>query len=646
MSGHLYEQWLEANQRYLAAALEVERAALARFAGPGGPSGEEAASALAAALEAMPAAPALERVRLLFDLTPFELRLLVCCAGAELDARFAQTISAAQREPSRPWMTFSLAMAALPDAHWSALSPRRPLRYWRLVELSQPGGLTTAALRIDERILHELVGAPQMDERLAGYLSPAEEPGWSTPSLRTFAAGLAEVWRGAEETTALPVIALSGADAPSRRAAAALACADLGLRLYEMPAHLLPGGPQEQEQLLRLWEREALLGGCALLIDWAGLEAAHPQFAALARLVESMQSGLILSGQTRWPALERPLVNLEAPPVSRAEQAALWRQGLGGADGLDLDRLTAQFNLSAPGIRAACAAYRGSAGGMEQLWQACREQARPRMDDLAQRIQSTAGWEDLVLPPLQEGLLRQLAAHVRRRDLVYEAWGFAARSSRGLGTSAVFAGPSGTGKTLAAEVLAGELQLDLYRIDLAAVVSKYIGETEKNLRRLFDAAEEGGAILFFDEADALFGRRSEVKDSHDRYANIEVSYLLQRMEAYRGLSILATNMPEALDPAFLRRVRFVVHFPFPAEEQRAEIWRRIFPAATPLDGLDYAALARLDVAGGSIYNIALHAAFLAAETGGPVRMPHILEAARGEFMRLEKPFPFQQGEPA
>ncbi|MEA3323831.1 MAG: ATP-binding protein, partial [Euryarchaeota archaeon] len=227
--------------------------------------------------------------------------------------------------------------------------------------------------------------------------------------------------------------------------------------------------------------------------------------------------------------------------------------------------------------------------------------------------------------------------HVRERSKVYEDWGFADRSVSGLGISALFAGASGTGKTMAAEVLANELRLDLYRIDLSQVVSKYIGETEKNLRRVFDAAEEGGAILLFDEADALFGKRSEVKDSHDRYANIEISYLLQRMEAYRGLAILTTNMKSAIDTAFLRRIRFIVHFPFPDAEQRGEIWERIFPASTPTDGLDAGKLSRLNIAGGNIRNIALNAAFLAADTGDKVRMKHLLRAARSEYAKMEKP---------
>jgi SpoVK/Ycf46/Vps4 family AAA+-type ATPase len=270
-------------------------------------------------------------------------------------------------------------------------------------------------------------------------------------------------------------------------------------------------------------------------------------------------------------------------------------------------------------------------------WDACREQARPRLDDLALRIEPAAGWDELVLPEPQRETLREIALHVRHRATVYESWGFAAKSSRGLGISALFAGPSGTGKTMAAEVLANELRLDLYRIDLSSVVSKYIGETEKNLRRVFDAAEEGGSILLFDEADALFGKRSEVKDSHDRYANIEISYLLQRMEAYRGLAILTTNQRSALDQAFLRRLRFVVQVPFPDSAQREQIWRRIYPSETPTNRLDYAKLGRLNITGGNIRNIALGAAFVAADAGEPVRMEHLLRAARGEYAKLEKP---------
>jgi len=227
---------------------------------------------------------------------------------------------------------------------------------------------------------------------------------------------------------------------------------------------------------------------------------------------------------------------------------------------------------------------------------------------------------------------------VRHRATVYGRWGFGARMATTLGITALFQGPSGTGKSMAAEVIATELGLDLFRIDLSAVVSKYIGETEENLRRVFEAAEASGAVLVFDEADALFGKRSEVKDSHDRYANIQVSYLLQRMETYRGLAVLTTNLRSSMDTAFLRRLRFIVSFPFPDPAQRVEIWRRAFPPDLPTSGLDLGRLARLEVTGGNIRNIALSAAFLAAEAGEAVRMAHLAHAARAEYAKLERPF--------
>ena len=273
----------------------------------------------------------------------------------------------------------------------------------------------------------------------------------------------------------------------------------------------------------------------------------------------------------------------------------------------------------------------------DDLWNACRSLARPKLEDLAQRIVPCATWDDLVLPDLQKQTLHQLAAQVRHRMQVYETWGFAAKGRRGLGVSALFTGASGTGKTMAAEVLARELRLDLYRIDLSAVVSKYIGETEKNLKQVFDAAEEGGVLLLFDEADALFGKRSEVRDSHDRYANIEVGYLLQRMEAYQGLAILTTNLKSSLDTAFQRRLRFTVNFPFPDAVQREAIWCKVFPEATPTNGLDHKKLSQLNVAGGNIRNIALNAAFLAAQSGTPVEMANLVEAAKLEAQKIERP---------
>jgi hypothetical protein len=385
----------------------------------------------------------------------------------------------------------------------------------------------------------------------------------------------------------------------------------------------------------------------ALLLDCDELDASDSaRQNAVGRLIESTRGALIVTSRLRRPTRQRSVVALHVHQPTVAEQRSIWSSALGdNAAKLNgqVDELVAQFSLDATAIRSACTQALSGVDSASpkldprSLWDACRAQARPRLEGLAQHIRPVATWDDLVLPETEVHILREIAMHVHQRTKVYQTWGFAGKSARGLGISALFSGASGTGKTMAAEVLANELRLDLYRIDLSQVVSKYIGETEKNLRRVFDAAEDGGAVLLFDEADALFGKRSEVKDSHDRFANIEVSYLLQRMEAYRGLAILTTNMKTALDPAFQRRIRFVVQFPFPDAEQRAQIWRRIFPASTPTEKLEMNRLARLNVAGGNIRNIALNAAFLAADAKQPVKMEHLLRAARSEYAKLERP---------
>jgi SpoVK/Ycf46/Vps4 family AAA+-type ATPase len=301
-------------------------------------------------------------------------------------------------------------------------------------------------------------------------------------------------------------------------------------------------------------------------------------------------------------------------------------------------QLAGQFNLGLATIhevsQQATDVHRD--GLYDVLWDACLARTRPRLDTLAERLDPKATWDDIVLQENIVMLLRQITNQVRQRGKVYEDWGFRKQVSRGLGMVTLFAGESGTGKTMAAEVIANDLRLNLYRIDLSAVISKYIGETEKNLRQLFDAAEDGGAILFFDEADALFGKRSQVKDSHDRYANIETNYLLQRMEAYKGLAILATNMKSGLDDAFTRRLRFIVDFPLPQPIDRQRIWRKVFPPETPVGELNYQRLAEFNLSGGSIYNAALNAAFLAAQDDAPVSMPHVLNAVLIEFRKSDR----------
>ncbi len=631
--------WTDANQRLLTAALDVVRARLAIHAArlAGDPPDEEALlhaqERRAQAEAAMPSPSALASLRTLFGLSPFEEELLLLCAGMELDAAFPGLCAQAQADPQRPYPTFGLALTALPQPYWSALSPGSPLR-------------------LDERLLHFLAGVHHLDEQLVGFVQPLPPLPLPelVPSHQALAQALAATWSQPQEGDILPGVQLCGPRGTGKQAIARAAAGLLGMNLHVLWAQALPTAPQDLEVLVRLWEREAALSNSALLLDCHHVEPGDPARESLVqRFLEQVKSPLILSGRERRRARHRPLVTYDVAKPTRQEQHRLWRQALGPVAARlngQVERLTAHFDLNPPAIHAATSRALGEAHPApgkdqarleERLWEAVRSQARPRLDDLAQRIEPVATWADLVLPPVQLATLREIAIHVRQRAKVYDSWGFRAKSARGLGISALFAGPSGTGKTMAAEVLAQELHLDLYCIDLSQVVSKYIGETEKNLGRVFDAAEEGGAILLFDEADALFGKRSEVKDSHDRYANIEVSYLLQRMEAYRGLAILTSNMKQALDDAFLRRIRFVVQFPFPDRAQRAAIWQHIFPAQTPTEGLDWSRLAQLNVAGGNIRNIALHAAFLAAEAGQPVRMEHILAGARVEYAKLEKP---------
>ncbi|HEX8291581.1 MAG TPA: ATP-binding protein [Pyrinomonadaceae bacterium] len=650
--------WFDFNQSHLVAALALVREALEHYAArePSEQGREPLETAPPRAVEPLDdadaggggARPSLESLCANFGLTNFERGVLLMCAGVELDSSFARLCAKAQGDPERQQPTFGLALAALPGAHWSALSPAAPLRRWRLVELSGDA-VTRSPLRIDERVLHHLAGLDYLDERLAALAEPLRLQGELVPTQHALAERLAAAWSQSPHTVALPALQLCGDEADDKRAVAAHVCARLGLGLHAMGAQALPSAAAEVEMLARLWKRETALAGSALLLDCDELEASDAAAErSVARMVEACDGPLIILTRERLRPRHRPVITADVSKPTAPEQRTLWRRTLGpDAASLngEIETVASQFLLGTRAVVAASneavALLRADGGGRGELavalWDACRAQARPRLDNLAQRIEPAAGWDDLVLPAAQLSLLREITAQVRRRTTVYERWGFASKGERGLGVSALFAGASGTGKTMAAEVLAGELRLDLYRIDLSSVVSKYIGETEKNLRRVFDAAEAGGAILLFDEADAIFGKRSEVKDSHDRYANIEVSYLLQRMESYRGLAILTTNLKSSLDNAFLRRIRFVVPFPFPDAAQRADIWRRAFPAAVPTEGLDPERLGRLNVAGGSIRNIALGAAFLAAHAGEPVRMAHLLRAARGEYAKLEKP---------
>jgi hypothetical protein len=495
-------------------------------------------------------------------------------------------------------------------------------------------------LRIDESILHYLAGLPYFDQRLEGIVGPLDAFEEFAPSHDAIVQKIAASWAEKVRHEDMPVFQLCGDEKDTRRTIAASAFARLGFRTYCLPVEAIPSNAAEREEFARLWERSAALDPKLLYID---PEEAEGSKSALQSFIESVRAPIAMGSRERLTTLNRRIVCIDVQQMSSQEQLDLLKSTLGPLSAKlngTMEAVVSQFNLTTRAIREISTrvlsdtAEAEAVDTRELLWDACRAHSRWHADDFAHRIEPRAGWGDLVLPESSERILREIAANVRRRFTIHETWGFSRKSSRGLSITVLFSGASGTGKTMAAEVLADELRLDLLRIDLSRVVSKYIGETEKNLRRVFDTAERGGAILFFDEADALFGKRSEVKDSHDRYANIEISYLLQRMEAYSGLAILATNMKDSLDSAFLRRIRFVVHFPFPDAAQRARIWCRVFPSETPVEGLDFERLAGLSIAGGNIRNVALYAAFLAADAKEPVRMKHIARAAQAEFSKL------------
>ena len=592
MTDVLQETWTARNQRLLVAQLNRLH---------------EVINGRAPAIGATPPSETrLAQVVSVFQLSAFERDLLLWCAGAELDERFTPP-------------TFATALSVLAEGHWDAMSTTAPLRRWRLVELGAGAGLISRPLRIDERVLHHLVGVVCLDSRLDGLARALPDPaGRLTPAQQVVAVDLASRLGARPQRL---VAGLHGSGEQTRNRIAAHAASALGLMPLQIPADRIPPLGPENAMMALLVERESALLGALPVITAEPETATRP----VAAFVAELGCSVVLSG---LPQL-RADFTCTVPSPTVGEQRHLWEQLLGPAG--ELDAITAAFRLEVEQIEAIAQEI------PSDLHDACRRGSRAGIVDLAELIEPSAGWDEVVLPDFASDILRDITSQVRHRTQVYESWGMAGSSGRGLGVTALFTGESGTGKTLAAEVLAGALDLDLYRIDLASVVSKYIGETEKNLKRLFDAADASGAVLLFDEADAIFGKRSEVRDSHDRYANLEVSYLLQRMETYRGLAILTTNLKSSLDRAFLRRIRFVVPFPFPDATARARIWRLMFPPKTPTANLDWERLARMQLSGGNIRTIALGAAFLAAAAGEPVGMAHVLTAARREYVKLEKP---------
>lgn len=622
--------WAERNQLWLSRRFAYWRTRL-----EAGDNREERDASVAPYTDEDDDAAAL-RLAELFGLSGFESELLVVAAGVEIDAGLRDAVASAQATPrGQPVrLRFATVLGLVPDSHWDALSPVGPLRHWSLVDVDASRGFLLAELRIDEQVLHYLTGVASFDERLRGlaHLDWSD----SSDSAGVHSTQIALAIGGVPG----PLVMLANAlhDAAHKRAGRSLAVAvfgHLGMKTIWMDLSVLPGDPGELTDVARRVDREAVLTGSGIAVM---LDPDPARNAGAVRLLGALRSPLVVLGLLTPPQLAdlpaRRSLRFNAQPTR-----ALAPLSLAPAIQRATARALRQFRVEPSLLEQALGAVAGcedDSTAERELWDALRESARGGLDALAQRVESRTSFDDLVVPSYVATQLSDIASQLRHRQQVYDEWGFGARNSRGLGIAALFAGESGTGKTYAAEAIANEARLDLYRIDLSSVVSKYIGETEKSLARLFEAAESSGAVLLFDEADALFGKRSEVKDSHDRYANIEVSYLLQRIEAYQGLAILTTNMKGGIDRAFLRRIRHVVQFPFPDERAREQIWRRQFPATAPVGELDCAALARLQLPGGNIRAVALSAAFRAAAAERPIDQAIVMDAARAEFARLER----------
>lgn len=609
------------------------------------------AAALAASARSCGRPTRLESLAQAFGLDRFELDALLICLAPALDLRYERLYGYLQDDVTRKCPSVSLILDLL-----TAPGPQRllaqayfdegaPLLRHRLLERAGDAGqagLLGQPLRIDETVAAWLLGRYTPPRELAGaeLLTSVEPPaGCLLPP--GFQATLAE--EVGQET----VFIFHGPDRAGRAAAAQALAARWRRPLLAVDLNVAAADVAPQEAV-RLTLRDArLTGAVACLAGWDACLDRGAAPASLLRQVCEHPGPVVLACQAPWrPAgieRSRPLLHVEFPVPGHARRRQLWQHFCGEAlAAADLDLLAGHFRFTADQVRDAAAAardlaqQRGEPIRMADLLAAARAHSSSGLGTLARKIAPHYTWGDIILPADQLDLLREIIAAVRSRPRVLEEWGAGAKLVPSGGVTMLFAGPPGTGKTMAAEIIAAELGLDLYKIDLSTVVSKYIGETEKNLERIFAEAASSNAILFFDEADALFGKRSEVRDSHDRYANIEISYLLQRMEAYEGVTILATNLRANLDEAFNRRLQFVVDFPFPEEADRLRIWQVLFPPQVPrAPDLDLALLARrFRLAGGNIRNIIVGAAYLAAADGQAVTMDHLLHATRRELQKM------------
>jgi AAA+ superfamily predicted ATPase len=644
---------------------------------PGAPGLPLANAALGAAFAGQVAqVPRFQELAHTFGLGDFDLAVLLIALAPEVDLRYERLYGYLQDDITRRRASVDLALNLLCPSgesklvHRAHFAPNAPLRRQHLLHLvADPHQIhppdLAYALKLDEPIVRWLLDQPGVDTRLAAFCE------WVQPTERLEALPLpVEMVRAlrslVQESQSTPLrFYFHGPQGVGKRQTAAAIAHALGQRLWVVNLARLPAKASLEFPVPILFREAQLHHGVVYVqgLDEAVSDAARmdpsshqPFYQPLLEWMAQAPGVTILAGRQPWlpiaSGLPRTLIPVAFPLPDFAHRRDCWQRHLTALKmpltASDLDILTARFRLTPDQIADAVAiahhqfqwqqaqSANAATPTLLDLFAAARKQSGDALRALARKVEPHYGWADIVLPPDPLAQLKELCNQVKYQHTVYQTWGFERRLSLGKGLNVLFSGTPGTGKTMAAEVLARELQLDLYRIDLSQIVSKYIGETEKNLDRIFTAADSSNAILLFDEADALFGKRSEVKDAHDRYANLEVAYLLQKMEEYEGITILTTNLRQNLDEAFTRRIRFIIEFPLPEAEYRRQIWQVTLPPEMPLaPDIDLDLIAQqFRLAGGNIRNIVLAAAFLAAEAGEAVGMAHVLKATKREFQKM------------
>jgi ATPase family associated with various cellular activities (AAA) len=616
----------------------------------------------------------LPQLSALFKLTPFEQNCVLVCFAPELRRKYERLYAYLQDDIHRTKPTIDLVLRLLCATEserfgaYETFQSSGPLVKYRLLEITDKSDdgrtpLLSRSLKLDDRIANLILGVSQMDARLASVARL--ERGTQDMEQNSVSADLRDHLRSFLKTHFAThdgdhrkiIFQFSGAHGSGRRALAAGVARDLGLDLVVGDTSKMLRATLPFEETCWLLGRETCLQWSVLCLEnfeeLLDDEHSRSRTRMVIETARAFSPLTILIADRPWKPVEIPegqlIIHLDIPTPDGLRRRELWNSAIDGECEISSDEewgaLASKFAFTEGQIQEAVMAARTLAYWRDpglarvtkaDLYSACRAQSEPKFGRLARRIEVKYNWDDIVLPEDSLAQLREICQRVAHRHRVLGEWGFDRKLSGGKGTSALFSGPSGTGKTMASEIIANELGLNLYRIDLSQIVSKYIGETEKNLDAVFTAAEDGNSVLFFDEADALFGKRSEVRDSHDRYANIEISYLLQKMEQYEGVAILATNLRQNLDESFVRRLAFTVHFPFPDESHRRRIWMRIWPREIPLaEDVDVDFIShQFKLSGGNIKNVALAAAFLAAADGSSVTMPYLLQATRREFQKM------------